>query len=235
MRTPLFLLALSLATPALAEDPHGAPAAEAHGVAAEGHGAAAEGHGAAAHHVTFTDDDDKDGTANWLDHDSPAYVVNKMVVHAGNLLLFLGVVLALALRPVRDVLGNRAIEIRNAIHHAASLRETAKGKHDAISARLDALDAEIAKLKADAVVEAAADEKRLNQRAEEEADRIAEAAERNIADELQRAKVALRMEAVDLAVQLAEQTLRGQVQSSDQQRLASQFLDALHHDGARHG
>ena len=61
--------------------------------------------------------------------------------------------------------------------------------------------------------------------------RIGEAAERNIRDEVARARDQLRRDAVALAVELAEENLKEQVNSDDQQRLARAFLDTLNQDG----
>ena len=56
-------------------------------------------------------------------------------------------------------------------------------------------------------------------------------------EEVVRARVALRKEAVDLAVKLAESALAEQVSADDQRRLARQLLDTLASTapGADHG
>lgn len=87
-------------------------------------------------------------------------------------------------------------------------------------------------MRAAARAEAAADEAQLIARAEAEADRIAISADRTISEELRRARVALRNDAVNLAVQLAEQSLKSQVQTEDHRKLARQFLDTLAESGA---
>ena len=202
----------------------------------EGHGAA--GHEVAAHeggevheggegHARFTDDDDHDGTINWMDSDSHAYILYKLAVHGGNLVLFALVVGLLARRPVSDALGNRAIGVRKAIAEASDAHTAAQAKMAQVTRRLDVLDAEIAKMRADAKVSIAEEEAKLVQRAHDEAARIAETAERNIREELLRARTALRKEAVDLAVAAAEETLKKQVHPSDQRRLARSFLETL--------
>lgn len=222
--------ALVLAQPALAEEPaHGTPVeTAAHGEAAHGD-AAHEGGKAEAgeHHVTFTDDDDQDGLPNWRDGDSPGYVLRNVVVHLGNLLLFAIVVGLLARRPLKDALGNRAIGIRKAIAEASDAHSAAQARMEQVSRRLDVLDAEIDKMRSDARTQMVEEEQRLIQRAQDEAARIAETAERNIREELVRARTALRKEAVELAVAAAEETLKKQVHPSDQRRLARSFLETL--------
>lgn len=219
---------LALSSPALAEEPaHGTAVEAVHGEGgheAAGHEAKAE---AGAHHVSFTSDDDGDGVANWSDSDSDGYVLRNVVVHGANLLLFAIVVGLLARGPVRDALGNREIGIRKAIADASDAHAAATAKAEQVSRRLDALDAEIAKMKADAHASILEEEQKLTLRAQEEAARIAETTERNIREELLRARTALRKEAVDLAVATAEDTLKKQVHPSDQRRLAKSFLESL--------
>jgi F-type H+-transporting ATPase subunit b len=217
------LLAFALASgPAFAAEP---PVGEA--VAHEG--AEAE------HEIRFTDDDDHDGIANWRDADSEGYEVVKLANHALNLLIFLGVVGFFARRPIMDALGDRALEIRRGITDASAAKAAAEEKYSAIQSRIDAFEAEVAKMRADAEAAAADEERRLIAKAEDEADRIALNAERNIRDEVTRARVALRKDAIDLAVKLAEQTLKSKVQPDDQRRLARAFLDSLKDQGASHG
>jgi F-type H+-transporting ATPase subunit b len=203
-----------------------------------GHGAAGGEHGAATggeHHADFTGDHDDDGTANWLDADSPDFVVGGIAQHALNLLILVGVIGYFGWRPVGDALKTRAHDIRRSITDAAKIRDDARRQHDALVARLGAFEQELAKMKAEAEVEARVEEERLVARARQETARIAETAERNIRDEVVRAKVALRKQAVDLAVKLAEQTLREEVNADDQRRLAKEFLDSLAGDEVRDG
>lgn len=237
------LLGLTLSGSALAEepahgvpaDPHAAPAdhgtgAGDHAAAAGDHAAAAGDHGEGAHdahHIDFLADDDHDGTANWLDSDSDGYVVMKLVQHAFNLTILIGLLVYFGRRPIGDALKTRAAELRKELTEAARARDEAQAKFAELNARLEKFEDEVAKMKADAQADARAEEARLIARAQAEAARIAESADRTIADELRRARVALRDDAVALAVELAEGTLRGQVQGDDQRRLARQFLDTL--------
>ena len=63
--------------------------------------------------------------------------------------------------------------------------------------------------------DAAIEQDKLLQRASEAATRITETAQRNIRDEVVRAQVALRNDAVQLAVQLAEDALKGNIKADD--------------------
>lgn len=234
----LAVLLLALAPGAQAADP-----AEVRGVegAHEADPHASDEHEADEHHYDWTGDADHDQIPNWrdpTDGDQPNehYVVPVIGWHVFNLALFLGVVFYFARRPVSDEVKNREVNIRKRLTDAARLRDEARQKHEELGARLASFEEEVAQLRSEAAEEARKEEERLIERAEAEAERIREIAERNIREEVVRAQVALRREAVDLAVDLAETTLKNQMQSDDQRRLARQFLDSLHDDeGGLHG
>jgi F-type H+-transporting ATPase subunit b len=73
-------------------------------------------------------------------------------------------------------------------------------------------------------------------RAEEDAARIAESAERSIRDETERARQALRREVAELSVDLAREKLSAEVNTDDQKRLAGDFIDTVQNkNGASNG
>jgi F-type H+-transporting ATPase subunit b len=235
MRTLIAVLLVSTlgtsasAKPSQLPESHGVPAE--HGAEASEHGAPAAEHGAAsdgAHHADYTGDHDGDHTPNWRDGDSPDYVLGNIGQHVFNLTLLVAFLVYVGRRPVLDAVKNRALGIRKEITDAARLRDEAKQRHEELSARLSGFEEEVRTLRADAEIDAKVEEQKLIERAHEEAKRIGQIAERNIRDELVRARVALRKDAVDLAVKLAEQVLRSEVEPEDQRRLARQFLESLH-------
>jgi F-type H+-transporting ATPase subunit b len=238
MKLVKFILPLALlvwATPVLAVDP---PHGGEHGAAEHGapeHGAAEHGeeHGEHAAHHYYTDDDDGDGTPNWRDpynHSEPneeTYVVSSVFFHALNLALLLGVLVYYVRRPVTDTFRERALAIRTELTETARTRDEAHQRHQELLARLEKIENEVRTMDQEAEVEAKREEEKLIERAKREAARITEQVERNIRDESTRARTELRQDAVNLAIQLAEATLRQGVSTADQQALARQFLDSV--------
>lgn len=249
--------ALALATPAIAAphgDGHGSEAhpanpghgADSHrekghadGTDAHGdHGAHGDGHGdehGGEHHVMWSHDADADGQPNWVDPDfedqgSFGTPLAKVGFHAINLALFVGALILFGRRPIMDALANRALGIRKDLEDSHKVYDDAKAANDALGARLDKIEAEIAGMQAEAEAEAQRQEEKLVERAHSEAGRIAEAAERSIRDEVQRARFALKRDAVALAVELAESHLKEQMTADHQQQLAREFLDSLKED-----
>ncbi|HHO51181.1 MAG TPA: hypothetical protein ENK18_09995 [Deltaproteobacteria bacterium] len=225
---------LSTAAPALAGAPeHGAPGG-GHATQAEaGHATQAEaGHGEGGHHY-YTDDDDADGVPNWRDAttgfepNTETYEVRKLIFHAFNLIILFGILGYFVRRPLKDTLRNRALGIRKELTDSARRRDEAHQRHQDLLARLEQIEQEVQAMAAEAEAEAAQEEKRLIERAEREAIRIAEQAQRSIRDEVTRARNVLRREAVELAIQLAEEKLHNKVSTADQRTLAQDFLASL--------
>ena len=180
-------------------------------------------------------DDDGDGTPNWRDPEidgepNPYRADWAVAFHLFNLILFVGIIVYFARRPVVDGVKNRAVDIRRELTEAARLRDEARQRYEELGARLARFEEEVQALRDEAVVDARQDEANLVARATQEAERIQETAGRNIDEQIQRARTTLRAEAVGLAVHLAERTLREQVQSDDQKRIAREFLDSLSND-----
>jgi F-type H+-transporting ATPase subunit b len=236
----LVVLSLFLANPAFADDPshEGPPVEHGEGTEPAGHGEGEgeghEGHASGGHHVDYVGDANHNGVPDWRDASAgEAYIVSSVVQHLINLLILLAALYWFFRRPVSDALANRAHDIQKDLGEAARLRAEAEARHVELTARIQAFEGEVEKMKAQAAVDAKAEEERLVARAHEESARIAATAQRNIRDEVARARTTLQTEAVDLAMKLAENTLRNNVKSEDQQALARQFLASL--EGATHG
>lgn len=217
-----------------------------HEAAPEGHEAAGHdadaGHGEGAHGADhgphYTGDVDGDGTANWLDADADetmgegTYVLKAMGWHAFNLALFLAIIYFGFGSTIRDAVRGRAVRIRTELDEAQELRNEAVAHHDAIASRLAKLESEIAAMNDRADQDVAAEASRIEARAKMAATSVAETAKRQIADEAARASRALKAEAVELAVELAEGILTKQMKADDQQRLAAQFLASVDGEGS---
>jgi F-type H+-transporting ATPase subunit b len=232
---PLLAMAMFAASPAFASDPHGDPTpveSEAHG----GDAHAGEEHEAGAHGYDWTADDDGDGVPNWTDptdHEAKNehFVWKPLGWHTFNLLLLLLAIVYAARRPVGDQMKNRAHDMRKELTDAARERDEARQRHEELGSRLSHFEDEVTTLKEEAAVAAKQEEEQLIARAHLEAQRVRDTAEKNIHEELARARETLRRDAVDLAVNLAEGTLKKQVGSDDRRRLSREFLDALQTDG----
>lgn len=185
-----------------------APAIAAEGHETDGAGAVQEGEGA----------------------DEYALHVDQIVYGVINLSIFLVLLYLLARKPVAAWVANRAASIRSGLDEAARVQAEARSRFDAVERRLESLDGDLETLRADARSDADREGRLLEARAESEANRVRESAERAIREESARARAEIREEAVALAMQLARETLSRSISQDDQERLAREFLAAVDAD-----
>ncbi len=162
--------------------------------------------------------------------------MNAIAFHAINFLLFVGLLTYLLRDKIRDALANRAARVKREIDDSNQARKDAAQRFEDLEARLDGFETELEKMRDDAAQEADNEHNAILARAEEDAARIAESAQRSIRDETERARQALRGEVAKLSVDLAREKLSAEVTSDDQQRLAGDFIDTVQNkNGATNG
>lgn len=164
-------------------------------------------------------------------HAEPAHAAaipwGKMAFHALNLAILVGIIGWFARKPIRDAIARRSVAIKKDMDEINALRRQAQDRYAEIETRLQGYDRKLAEMKGDAEKEAAAEAREIAARAERDAQQIQQAAERTIRDETLRARHALRKDAVELAVRIAEEQLRHQITEADQRRLAADFLGTV--------
>lgn len=143
----------------------------------------------------------------------------------------LGVVAAVLIYALRKPLGEffreRRQDIRKSLEEAKRAKEAAEAKLAEMDRRMQALDSEIATIKENAGRDAAEERRRTLARAAKEAERIQTVAQREAASLVRAAKLELREHAARLAVQLAEEQVRGRLSSETDSRLAENFVQGL--------
>lgn len=138
--------------------------------------------------------------------------------------IFCAIVYFAVRRPLATYVANRSDEVKRAIEEAKLAREEAEAKAREYEERLANLDKEIEALKQDFRSRGEAEVRRLEEAGQHAAQRIAKDAEDTISAEFDRARHALKQEAARLALELAEETVRGVIKTDDHQRLEKAFL-----------
>jgi len=148
-------------------------------------------------------------------------------IHAINFVLLYTVLFFLARKPVAELLKGRQAEIKKALDDGNAALKAAEDRHSELDSRLAHFDKLVEDMKAQAKSDA--DNERVAMRRKTKADIVSLQAltERTIREETRNARAALQREAVDLAVQIAEESLRKQITDADHQRLAGEFLVAV--------
>lgn len=147
--------------------------------------------------------------------------------HAMNLAILLAIIVKYARKPVSDAVANRAAVIRKGIEESAALNRDAQRRLDELGARMDGFEAQLAKMKAEAEVEAAREREEIIHRGRKDAEMIAQSADRTIRSEVARARTELRAEAVRLSVSIAEHQIRSHLRGSDEERFAAEFMRSV--------
>jgi F-type H+-transporting ATPase subunit b len=127
----------------------------------------------------------------------------------------------------RKIAAERHDQIKTALDEAARLRKQAADKLAEYEARLKAADDEIAQLVAGMRADAEADQKRIREAAERQAQQLQRDAEARIAAEIELARAALTREVAAAATAAAEQALRAKMTPGDQQQLVGAFIGEL--------
>lgn len=141
-----------------------------------------------------------------------------------NVALLIGVIVYFARKPVLSYLAGRRDTIASDLESSARLLAEAESTLAAWSAKVADIDREAAEIRDQTRHAAEAERDRIVADAKQTAERIRRSAGAVIDRELQQARVALRREAADLAVELAGKLLEEQVTDADRTRLVDEFI-----------
>ena len=149
-----------------------------------------------------------------------------------NLILLVAVLFFLTRKPVLAYLGDRRSDIKSDLEGAEQLLNDAQKRLQEWQAKIDGMDAEVADIRR--VAQAAAEQEREQIVADAHviAERIERTAVSAVARETRRARVALREEASELAVELAAGLLKNGVTDQDRDRLVDEFVERLEGESA---
>ncbi|MDP8980970.1 MAG: hypothetical protein M3O35_10300 [Acidobacteriota bacterium] len=122
---------------------------------------------------------------------------------------------------------NRSEEIQSGIVEAGKLRRDAEARAAAIELRTASLQSEIEGIRANARAEMEAEGERIRRETEHQIRRIQEQAQQELAALSKLAREELKTYAGTLALDMAEQRIRGRLDASTQNRLVQVFVHDL--------
>jgi F-type H+-transporting ATPase subunit b len=123
----------------------------------------------------------------------------------------------------------RTVAIQKGIEEARRASAEANARLEQIQGRLSKLDSEVAEIRAAAEADFSAEEQRIKKAAEEDARRVVETAESEIAAAAKNARRELRTYAAELAVELAKKNIK--VDAQTDAALVRDFVSQLGKDG----
>lgn len=187
--------------------------------------------------------EDSDDTTSQLKHSASVRLISRVtgldleasywLAMLVNFAIVVGVIVWLAKKNVPAMFRNRTAMIQKGIEEARRTSQEANRRLEEIESRLSRLDSELGAMRASADAEATAEEQRIQAAAEEDARRIVETSEQEIAAALRSARRELKGYAADLAVSLAEKQIH--VDATKDKELVQNFAQQLSPRGDRHG
>jgi F-type H+-transporting ATPase subunit b len=144
-----------------------------------------------------------------------------------NFAVFLGGLVYLLRRPMRDFLANRRSTLEDSLREAARLRSEAEARLRDLEGRLADLDAERKKILAQYQREGEAEKERLVENARRAAEAMRRELKFRLEQEARELQKELRHRAVDAALAMAERIVRAQVAAADRRRFADDYIEQI--------
>ena len=148
-----------------------------------------------------------------------------------NLLLLAAVLFYVARKPVLEYLAGRRSEIQENIERSERLLTDAQDRLAEWEAKAMGLEADVSQIKADTKRAAEKQRDDIIAAAQVAAERIRSGASAVAERELFQARERLRLEAADMAVEMAARILRDNVSDADRARLVDEFISELERGG----
>jgi len=144
-----------------------------------------------------------------------------------NLIILIAVVVHFARKPMRDYFAGRRSEIQSELKGAADQLAEAETTYAKWQRRLIDLEAELEEIRTMSRQRAEAERDKILSDARAAAERIRRDAAVAVEMELRRAREELRVEATQLAIELATEQLEREVTDADRDRLLDEFIDRI--------
>jgi F-type H+-transporting ATPase subunit b len=158
--------------------------------------------------------------------------LTELIWQAVNLLILLGVLFAVARKPISAYFDERRKQIQDDIATADKLFTDSKRQFAEWQGKIVDLEGEIANIHSETRRRAEEEREQIIAAAHDRAERIKSDAVAAIDQELRRAQEELREEAATLAVDLATQMLDEQVDDRDRDRLLDEFITHVKPNGS---
>ena len=149
---------------------------------------------------------------------------SELIWQAVNLVLLLGVLFAVARKPITAYFAERREQIKNDIKIADKLLAESKKQFSEWQGKLVELEAEVQTIRDETRQRAHDERDQIVAAAHDSAERIRADAVAAVDQELRRAQVELREEAANLAIDLAASMITEQVDDRDRDRLLDEFI-----------
>jgi F-type H+-transporting ATPase subunit b len=144
-----------------------------------------------------------------------------------NFAIIAAVVIYFMRKPVRDFFKNRSAEIAKAMRESQEARERAAAALAEMERKIKELEAETARMVADAKERGEKDRQTLVDEGRKVAADVQTQVKQGIDIEVQKAKAALAVEAAQLSVDLAEGKIKKTISNQDHERIVKEYISKV--------
>jgi F-type H+-transporting ATPase subunit b len=144
-----------------------------------------------------------------------------------NFLALAGVCYWLLAKKVREFFTGRRAVIRTALAEAVTARETAKKQFEEYSAKLDKATGEIDQIGEMIKSQGLAEKARIIDDARKAAEKMKEDTQTRMEQEFNKAVRQLRVEAVRISAEMAEELLRNQIRATDHEAMVNEYIEKV--------
>lgn len=141
-----------------------------------------------------------------------------------NFAITLGIIIYFVSKPAKNALKGRSEGIAKSLEEAKKARDEAEAKFAEYDEKLNKAEAEIEQIAAELKKEGELERDRILVAAKEQAEKIKLEAEKSAAFEVARARAELQREASRLAIELAENLLKKNVNDKDQSNMVDEYM-----------
>ena len=149
-----------------------------------------------------------------------------------NFILLVAVLVFFARKPVQGFFSDRRKEIQQQIASASATLSEAESRHAHLQRQLVELENELDEIRRTARLRAESERERILADARASAERIENDARAAVEREVARAREQLRLDASELAIELAATRLQSQIHDGDRDRLIDEFIDRIESGGS---
>lgn len=160
-------------------------------------------------------------------HADSGAVLKDFIWRCLNFGLMAGLLAYLLIKPIKNGLAGRREGIEKALRDAEAARDEAEARFAEYDAKLSRAAAEIVELQESLRREGEVERERVLANAHAMAEKIKAEAGKAAENEVLRARAELRQEAARLAVAMAEELLRKNINADDQKRLVSDYMSKV--------
>jgi F-type H+-transporting ATPase subunit b len=160
-------------------------------------------------------------------HAEPMTFVGDWLPRLVNFAIIAGVIIYFTRKPIRDFFKNRTADIAKAIEESKEARERAVAALAEMDRKVKDLEAEMARLIADAQTRGEKDKQALIEEGKKVAQDVQAQVKQGIDVEVQKAKTVLAVEAAILSVDLAEGKIKEKINSQDHERIVKEYISKV--------